>query len=144
MNSVLVKAPFRVSAVLFSLFVLGGCVSPPPPPGAENITISRINSPIVTLWKVRWKSQGKAPALSGEVLRHYPAAGEDTTRSHLSITLFAARGAPLRVLQAEFEPRQIPPSLRSTGYSTFTVPLTDLPGGTTRIEIRVYEDPPPP
>lgn len=138
----------RAAAGLTAILLLGGCLSlPAPPPGTAALRLTKVNSARVTLWNVWFEQRDGRLFLSGHVFRHYPAAYEDTSRSHLTITLFNVAGERLRELPAEFAPRQIPHGYRGPGYSTFSVPLDVLPEHTNRIQIQAYDDPassPPP
>ncbi len=133
---------FRRIAALTGLVLVGGCVSPPSPAETAHPALVKINSPVVTLWSVRWTETDQGLILSGHVFRHYPEADEDTTRSHLAVALLDAQGRRLRELHADYEPRRIPHRPRERGYSTFSVLVDTLPPGIDRVEIRAYEDAP--
>ena len=64
---------------------------------------------------------------------------EDTTQTHLDVTLYDAAGAVLRSTVEHFEPRQISRRYRLPDYASYSVPLDPLPSGTVRIEVRAHE-----
>lgn len=130
----------RSVTVLLCLSALGGCITSPPPPEVKRITLSKMSSPIITVWEVRWKKDEKGLGLTGLVLRHYPAAQEDTTHSHLLASFYDGQGNLLRETPAEFEPRRIRRGHRMPGLSTFSIPLPDLPANTDRITIRAFDE----
>ena len=132
-------------AVILSLGLLlgGGCAMQAPPPGLPPIRLTKVNSARVTLWNVGLEQTDGRLFLRGHVLRHYPAANEDTSLTHLAKTLFNSRNEILLSLPAEFEPRQIPRGHRLDGYSSFSLPLDRLPEQANRIEIRACDDPIP-
>ncbi len=117
-------------------------MSPPPPTtGLPPISLTRLNSARVTVWNVWLEKADGRLLLRGHIHRHHPAADEDTSGSHLAITLLDARNGILLSLPVEFAPRQIPRGHRLDGYSSFAVPLDHLPEQTNRIEIRACDDP---
>jgi hypothetical protein len=119
---------------------VGGCLAPPAlPPELAALALTKVNSPKVTLWTVRLERKDGRFLLSGHAFRHYPAAGEDTSRTHLVITLFDAAGKRLRELPADFAPRQIPHGYRGPGYSVFSIPLEQLPADTYCIQVRAVD-----
>lgn len=128
------------AAGLLAGLLLGGCLSPPPP-GLRDVSLSKVNSTKVTRWNVRFEKRDGRLYLCGHVFRHYPAANDDTSRTHLTISLFNTRVEPLLRLPAEFMPRQIPRGARSPGYSIFSVPLDVLPEQTNSIQIRLDDEP---
>ena len=139
----ILSSTFR-AAGLFVALSLGGCLAmPAPPPGLPSLSVTKVNSARVTLWNVWFENRDGRLFLCGHVFRHYPATNEDTSGSHLTITLFSATSERLRELPAEFEPRQIPRGSRGAGYSVFAVPLDVLPESTNHIQIRAYDDPAP-
>ena len=132
----------HATLILCATLLLGGCLQLPPPEAAA-LSLTKVNSARVTLWNVRLEKAPGGLRLDGHVFRHYPAADEDTTRTHLLVTFFDARGESLREIPAEFTPGRVPHGYRGPGYSVFSVLLDKLPPGTNRIQIRAYDEPAP-
>jgi len=86
-----------------------------------------------------WLERKAGPlTLKGYVQKHL--AADDTTQTHLDVTLYDSAGRVLRSTVEHFEPRQIRPQWRRPGYGTYEVALDPLPAGTTRIEVRAHEE----
>lgn len=118
--------------------VLTGCVTPfRAPPEVAHIKLDVADSPIVRVEKV-WLERENGPlAVRGYVLKRLEA--NDTTRTHLDVTLYAVDGRVLRSTVEHFEPRQIPRRYRRPDSASYRVPLDPLPAGTVRIEVRAHE-----
>lgn len=107
------------------------------PPDVAHIKLERADSPVVWLGKI-WLERKSGPLLvKGYVIKRLDA--NDTTQTHLDVTLYDAHGAVLLSTVEHFEPRQIPRRYRRPDYASYSVPLDPLPGGTVRIEIRAHE-----
>ncbi len=129
------------SAVLPVALLLSGCAEiPQPPPEVASITLTKVNSDRVVLRDVGFEQRNGRLFLRGHVYRHYPAAYDDTSMTHLTITFLGARAEHLLELPAEFAPGKIPRWARMPGFSVFSVPLDRLPLGTQCILIRAYDD----
>lgn len=134
-------SPFRAATGLLVALLLGGCQSiSPPSPGLASLSVTKVESARVTLWNVRLEKIDGRLFLCGHVFRRYAGAVEDTSNTHLVITLFNVQGQLLRELPAGFEPRQIPRGHRGPGYSAFSVALDVLPAGTSRIQVQARDD----
>lgn len=118
--------------------ILAGCATPfRAPPDVAHLTLDRVDSPLVRVEKI-WLERKKGPlVVTGYVLRRLDT--EDTTGTHLDVTLFDASGRALRSTVEHFEPRQIPRRYRRPDDATYRVSLDPLPAGTTRIEVRAHE-----
>jgi len=123
---------------LLAVVSLTGCATPfRAPPDAAHIKLDRADSPLVRVEKI-WLERKKGPlVVKGYVVKRLEA--EDTTRTHLDVTLYDSAGAVLRRTVEHFEPRQIPRRYRRPDYASYSVPLDPLPGGTVRIEVRAHE-----
>lgn len=117
---------------------LAGCATPfRPPPDVAHIKLDRADSPLVRVEKI-WLERKHGPlVVTGYVLRRLET--EDTTGTHLDVTLFDASGQVLRRTVEHFEPRQIPRRYRRPDDATYRVALDPLPPGTARIEVRAHE-----
>jgi hypothetical protein len=138
------RPPYVQAAARFlPSLLLGGCLALPVPPDLASLQLSKVNSPRVTLWNTWFEKRSGQPFLCGHAFRRHPAADEDTTGTHLRLTLYDRQGRSLQVLPAELVPRQIPRGARRAGYSSFAVPLNELPAAAARIEVQAYDDPDP-
>jgi hypothetical protein len=118
--------------------ILAGCATPfRAPPDVAHIQLDRVDSPLVSVEKI-WLERKKGPlVVTGFVLKELST--DDTTGTHLDVTLFAADGRVLRSIVEHFEPRQIPRRYRQPDYATYRVVLDPLPINTVRIEVRAHE-----
>ena len=117
---------------------LAGCATPfRAPPEVAHIQLERVDSPVVMVTKI-WLEKKEGPlAVTGYVVKRLSA--DDTTQTHLDVTLYDAAGQILRKTVEHFEPRQIPRRHRMPDSGTYRVTLDPLPPGTTRIEVRAHE-----
>lgn len=124
--------------ILFAALALAGCATPfRAPPDVANVVLERGDSPLVRVEKI-WLERKKGPlVVTGFVLKRLNT--EDTTGTHLDVTLYDAAGQVLRRTVEHFEPRQIPRRYRRPDDATYRVPLDPLPVGTARIEVRAHE-----
>lgn len=118
--------------------ILAGCTTPfQAPPDVAHIQLDRADSPLVSVEKI-WLERKSGPlVVTGFVLKELST--EDTTGTHLDVTLFDAGGRVLRSTVEHFEPRQIPRRPRQPDDATYRVVLDPLPAGTVRIEVRAHE-----
>lgn len=121
-----------------SLLLLAGCATPfRAPPDVRGIQLDRVGSPVVEVEKI-WLERKAGPlTLKGYVQKHLTA--DDTTQTHLDVTLYDASGRVLRTTVEHFEPRQIRRQWRRPAYASYAVVLDPLPPGTSRIEVRAHE-----
>jgi len=121
-----------------TLLFLAGCATPfRAPPDVRDIKLERIGSPVVEVEKI-WLERKTGPlVLKGYVAKHL--AAEDTTQTHLDVTLYDSAGRVLRSSLEHFEPRQIYRQRRLPDFGTYQVTLDPLPVGTARIEVRAHE-----
>lgn len=117
---------------------LAGCATPfRAPPDVAHIKLERADSPVVVVEKI-WLERKEGPlVVKGYVVKQL--AAEDTTQTHLDVTVYDATGAVLRTSVEYFEPRQIPRRYRPPADATYRIPLDPLPVGTSRIEVRAHE-----
>jgi hypothetical protein len=118
--------------------LLTGCATPfRAPPDEAHIKLDRVDSPVVIVEKI-WLERKKGPlVVKGYVLKRLEA--EDTTQTHLDVTLYGEAGQVLRSTVEHFEPRQIPRRYRRPDDAAYIVTLDPLPPGTSRIEVRAHE-----
>ncbi len=124
--------------VILASAALAACATPfRAPPDVAHIKLERADSPVVVVEKI-WLERKKGPlVVKGYIVKRLEA--EDTTQTHLDVTLYDASGAVLRSTVEHFEPRQIPRRYRRPDYASYSVPLDPLPSGTVRIEVRAHE-----
>ncbi len=117
---------------------LAGCATPfRAPPEVAHIQLERADSPVVMVTKI-WLEKKRGPlVVTGYVTKRLSA--DDTTQTHLDVTLYDAAGQILRNTVEHFEPRQIPRRRRIPDSVAYRVTLDPLPPGTTRIEVRAHE-----
>lgn len=117
---------------------LTGCATPfRAPPDVAHIKLERADSPLVRVEKI-WLERKKGPlVVTGFVVKRLET--EDTTRTHLDVTLYDEAGRVLRTTIEHFEPRQIPRRYRRPDDATYRVVLDPLPAATARIEVRAHE-----
>ncbi len=118
--------------------LLAGCATPfRAPPDVAHIQLARVHSPVVEVEKI-WLERKSGPlVVKGYVIKKLKA--EDTTQTHLDVTLYGAAGEVLRTTVEHFEPRQILPRYRRHSDALYRVALDPLPAGTVRIEVRAHE-----
>lgn len=130
------------TALILSLGVAGlllaGCATPfRAPSDVAHLKLERVDSPVVVVEKI-WLERKNGPlVVTGYVVKRLEA--EDTTQTHLDVTLYDAAGQVLRSSVEHFEPRQIPHRYRRPDYATYRVSLDPLPAGTARVEVRAHE-----
>ena len=126
--------------LLVSAVGLSGCVTPfRPPADVAHIKLERSDSGTVVVSKI-WLERKKGPlVVTGYVLKRLKA--EDTTGTHLDVTLFGADGEVLRTSVEHFEPRQIPLRYRVPDSASYRIPLDPLPAGTARILVGAHDAP---
>lgn len=124
--------------LLLGVAGLSGCATPfRAPPDVAHIKLERADSPVVVVEKI-WLERKKGPlVVKGYIVKRLEA--EDTTQTHLDVTLYDAAGAVLRSTVEHFEPRQITRRYRRPDYASYSVPLDPLPSGTVRVEVRAHE-----
>lgn len=118
--------------------ILAGCATPfRAPADVAHIQLERGDSAAVIVEKI-WLERKDGPlVVRGYVLKRLGA--EDTTGTHLDVTIYDALGQVLRRTVAYFEPRAIRPHGSRPGVAAYRVPLDPLPGGTARIEVRAHD-----
>lgn len=128
----------NVMLVILGAVGLAGCATPfRAPPDVAHIQLDRVSSPVVEVEKI-WLERKSGPlVVKGYVIKELKA--EDTTQTHLDVTLYGAAGEVLRTTVEHFEPRQIPRRYRRPDYASYQVVLDPLPAGTVRIEVRAHE-----
>ncbi len=128
----------QVLSATIAVFGLVGCATPfRAPPDVAQIQLERVDSPVVIVEKIWLERKGGPLVVRGFVLKRLEA--EDTTQTHLDVTLYDATGQVLRQTVEHFEPRQIPRRYRRPDDAIYRVPLDPLPPGTFRIEVRAHE-----
>lgn len=121
-----------------ALALLAGCATPfRAPSDVAHVTLVRVDSPLVAVEKI-WLERKAGPlVVTGYVVERL--AGDDTSGTHLDVTLLDAGGRVLRATVEQFEPRRINARFRRHSDATYRVPLDPLPPGTARIEVRAHE-----
>lgn len=126
------------SLLLLGAIGLSGCATPfRAPPDVAQVSLERIDSPVVVVDKV-WLERKEGPlVVRGSVVKRPEA--EDTTQTHLDVTLYDQDDHVLRRSLVHFEPRQIPHRYRPLVPAVYRVVLDPLPRTTVRIEVRAHE-----
>ncbi|HWA24882.1 MAG TPA: hypothetical protein VG734_04335 [Lacunisphaera sp.] len=132
------KSPHFICIVLLAALALTGCATPfRAPSDAAHIKLERVDSPVVVVEKI-WLERKNGPlAVTGYVIRRLSA--DDTTKTHLDVTLYDTAGRVLRSTVEHFEPRQINDRFRRHGDARYRVELGLPPGDISRIEVRAHE-----
>lgn len=116
--------------------ILAGCTSPFRASQAH-IKLETFDSPVVIMDQISLGRRDGGAILIGSVAKRTDI--QDTTQTHLDVTLYDAAGLVLRSTMEHFEPRQIPGRYSWPNYATYRVSLDPLPVGTARIEVRAHE-----
>ncbi len=126
---------------LGALLAGAGCaLISPTPPEAANLKIERLSSPVVNVERSRIIRDHGQLVLFGYVAKQLGV--QDTTSTHLDVTLRDAQGAILRQSVEHFTPAQIPwGGHRMHGHSQIRVVLDPLPPTATTVEVRAHEGP---
>lgn len=124
--------------ILLTTLFLAGCATPfRAPADVADIKLERVDSPVVIVEKI-WLERKNGPLIvKGYVVKRLSA--DDTTETHLDVTLYDQTGRVLRSTLEHFEPRQIHRQGRWPGLGTYRVVLDPIPAGTVRIEVRAHE-----
>ena len=132
------KTNSRLFLAALAVLGLSACATPfRAPPDVAHITLERADSPLVMVEKI-WLERKKGPlVVTGYVVKHLEV--NDTTQTHLDVTLYDSAGQTLRSTVEHFEPRQIPRRYRPPNYGTYRVVLDPLPAGTARIVVSAHE-----
>jgi hypothetical protein len=125
--------------MLLVALILAGCATPfRAPPDVRDIKLDRVSSPVVDVDKIWLVREAGTLLLKGSVQKQF--AAEDTSQTHLDVTLYDSAGRVLRSTVEHFEPRQLNRRWRSPGFGTYQEVLDPLPAGTVRIEVRAHEE----
>lgn len=132
------KSIYPVLSTPLAVLALLGCATPYRAPGdAVHIKLERADSPVIIVEKI-WLDRTEGPlAVTGYVLRRLEA--EDTTKTHLDVTLFDSTGGVLRSSVGQFEPKQIPRRVAHHRHARYRVELGAPPAEIARIEVRAHE-----
>jgi hypothetical protein len=124
--------------ILLSAFgtILAGCTSPFRTSQVP-IKLEAFDSPVVIMDQISLDRRDGVPILIGSVAQR--TGIQDTTQTHLDVTLYDAAGLVLLSTMEHFEPRQIPGRYSWPNYATYRVSLNAIPAGTVRIEVRAHE-----
>jgi hypothetical protein len=119
-------------------FALTGCVTPfRAPADAAHIALERVDSPVVIVEKI-WLERKHGPlAVTGYVIKRLDA--DDTTKTHLDVTLFDSKGGVLRSTVEHFEPQDIRRRYGRHTDGRYHVEILTPPGEVSRIEVRAHE-----
>ncbi|AOS44081.1 hypothetical protein Verru16b_01142 [Lacunisphaera limnophila] len=124
--------------ILLASAALAGCATPfRAPEDVSHIKLDTADSRLVRVEKVWLEGKQGHLAVRGYVLKRLN--NDDTSGTHLDVTLFDADGRVLRSTVEHFEPRRIPPRFRRPHSASYRVMLDPLPVGTVRIEVRAHE-----
>ena len=122
------------------LLLLAGCATPfRAPADVAHIILERGDSPVVRVDKIWLDREGGTLFVRGYVMKRLEA--DDTSRTHLDVTLYDATGRVLRSTVEHFEPRQIPRQIRRSALASYDVALDPLPEGVAKISVMAHEGP---
>lgn len=129
--------------LLFAVAGLAGCATPfRAPTDVAHIQLVRGDSPVVHVEKIWLERKQNTPlVLKGFVVKNLGV--EDTTGTHLDVSLQDAAGRLLRTSVEYFEPRQIPRRHPMPDWAEYRVVLDPLPPGTVKISVQAHERPHP-
>ena len=132
------KANPRLFYAALAVLGLAACATPfRAPVAAAHIKLERVDSPRIIVEKI-WLEQKHGPlAVTGYVIRRLEA--DDTTKTHLDVTLFDSAGRVLRSTVEYFEPRQIDDRFRRHSDARYRVELRLSPAEIARVEVRAHE-----
>lgn len=118
--------------------LLSACATPfRAPADVAHLRLTRVDSPLVVVDKI-WLERKLGPlVVTGYVIKRLEA--EDTSSTHLDITLYDANDRELFSTMAYFEPRQLIGRHKTMPLGVYRVVLEPLPGNTSRIEVRAHE-----
>ncbi|HVT71943.1 MAG TPA: hypothetical protein VHD61_02325 [Lacunisphaera sp.] len=119
-------------------FCLSGCATPfRAPADAAHIKLERVDSSAVVVEKI-WLERKNGPlAVTGYVIKRLDA--DDTTKTHLDVTLFDRSGRVLRSTVEHFEPADIRPRWRRHSDARYRVEIPTPAGEIARVEVRAHE-----
>lgn len=128
----------KLSLILLGVASLTGCASfLRTPSNLAHVKLETVDSPVVLTETVWLERKDDIVVVTGYVVKRLGV--NDTTATHLDITLLDGTGQVLREIGAHFEPKQIPRRYRRPDYATYRVPLAPLPAGTALIIVRAHE-----
>lgn len=117
--------------------ILGACATPfRAPPDVAHVRLELGDSPVVRVDKI-WLERKGPLVLRGYVVKRL--AAEDTTGTHLDVTIYDPAGNVLRTTVEQFEPRQISTRFRRADAAKYYIVLDPLPAGTFRIRVQAHE-----
>lgn len=136
-----------VLGALFGLAVgiFAGCTYMPgratpfrPPADVAHLRLERQDSARIAVDKIWLERKEQGLVVTGYVMSKLGV--DDTTGSHLIVSLRDASGTELRSAPVDFAPRQIPPQRRPAGVSLYRFSLDPLPSGTALIVVTARDD----
>lgn len=114
---------------------LAGCATPfQAPPDVGHIQLDRVDFPIINIHKIWLERDPGILVVRGYVRKQLRV--DDTTRTHLDVTLYDDFGEVLRSNVAQFAPSRIP---RRPTHAPYLIVLDRLPKDTVRIEVKALE-----
>lgn len=127
--------------LLFTALALAGCATPfRAPAGAAHIRLERVDSAAVAVEKVWLEQRDGRLAVAGSVVRQ--PGHDDTSRTHLDVTLFDARGTTVWSATGVFAPQQVEASTpRRHRDATYRIVLDHPPAAIARLEVRAHDGP---
>lgn len=123
-----------------AVIALSGCLTPfRSPADVRHVSLAAEDSANVIVNKI-WLERPESGRLvvTGYVVRTLEA--DDTTGTHLVVSLYDADGKVLRSEVVNFEPRQIPRRSRPPGeVARYSLPLEPLPTGLAKITVKAVD-----
>ena len=132
------KPNLSLSLLLIACLLLTGCATPfRAPIDLVHVKLETEDSPVVIVDKIWLERKGGLLLLKGSVTKRLQA--EDTTQTHLEVTLYDEAGHVLRSSIEHFEPHQIAQRPRRLATAAYQVSLDPFPPATVRIRVRAHE-----
>lgn len=128
----------KLTLLALSLATFSGCASVPLPPEAVAVVLVPVPSKSVAIYQPKLVVKDGRLLLDGWVYRQFGAW--TTTQSHLDIVFFDVAGRELRSEMTYYTPRD----LRGGGHRMqprghYTLPISAMPVGTAKIEVRAHD-----
>ena len=132
---------FKLTFITLFAVALGGCAGMNTerlPDVASHIELVGVSSPKLIVRTPELRSKASRLELDGVVERAFGAG--TTGRTHLTISFYDRTGQILQSDETDFAPSNLNAYRRSVFHrGSYSFPITALPTGTTRIEVRAHE-----
>jgi hypothetical protein len=134
--------PSRLLSLAAAAF-LGGCAAVSLPPEIAGVPLVPVPSKSVAIYQPKLLRTETGLVVDGWV---YPQFGITTTaKSHLEVIFFDSAGRELKNQSVSFTPGDLRhrASHRMQPRGHYQLPVSKLPAGTVRVEVRAHDEPRP-